>query len=114
MTEHTMPMLTDSDREELIKQANHLMISSPFHAVAQISLAALTAEKYGYVHNVSQLSEGKVFKEENRHYGKCVYTAPPVPALKLPEEADESNLPFAAMSWNACIAEVKRLNGVTE
>lgn len=38
------------------------------------------------------------------------YTAPPAPVLRLPDEADTSHLPFAAMAWNACLAEVKRLN----
>lgn len=38
----------------------------------------------------------------------------PVPALKLPNEASEEDIPFAFAVWNACLDEVKRLNGVTQ
>lgn len=54
----------------------------------------------------------EIHDEEAREGGtvRTLYAAPPAPVLRLPEEADTSNLPFAAMGWNACLAEVKRLN----
>ncbi|MBZ6385093.1 hypothetical protein [Pantoea piersonii] len=81
--------------------------------VMKIALAALTAEPVGYIHNfLGPDQSGSIFAEENRHYGRAVYTAPPAPALRLPDSislsGDMDEVYVAA--WNDCISEVKRLN----
>lgn len=44
-----------------------------------------------------------------------LYTAPPVPVIKLPDEKDVHPLYECAyqQGWNKCLAEIKRLNGIS-
>lgn len=75
---------------------------------------AMTEERRQELAEVAR-NEIKVW-DDGGHYKELLkialaaLAAPPAPVLRLPEEADTSNLPFAAMGWNACLAEVKRLN----
>lgn len=53
--------------------------------MARVALASLEAEPVGYIHNMvnpKDVGVGRLFAEENRHYARAIYTAPPVPELK--------------------------------
>ena len=125
-----MMQLTEEQRKALIDEAEHMLTRydkrSMNYKVIQISLAALTAERCGSLIQAVNPQTGSVtisyrargiasidpteVSEWEMQEIEHLYTAPPVAALRLPDEADGSNLPFAAMGWNACLAEVKRLN----
>jgi len=67
--------------------------------LAEITLAALTAEPVGFIHPFTPFTFGKssgaIFKEETRHYYKPVYETPPapvVPAQSVYHDADCDSL----------------------
>lgn len=126
---NAMPLLTDELRKELIAEIDYnrknCFLSSKTEILMQIGLAALTAEPVEHLtwHQGCRAPDDcedytVVAAEGDKSCDGSdafpVYMAPPATEIKLPAEADGSNLPFAAMSWNACLAEVKRLNGVTK
>lgn len=123
---NTMPMLTDSERLGHIERCEkHIKWMKEFafnryndHEaiqqeidIYQIALAALTAEAE------LEVSDGDVL-DGLFPAGTLFFTAPPVPALKLPDEMTHSYHDKYAQAtcliWNNCLAEVKRLNGVTK
>ena len=126
-----MKKFTEAERAALIeyssraiKQAEENRDEIPFGlseeeemetSLFELALAALTAEPVGYIHNFlnPEKSTG-IFANENRHYGRAVYTAPPVAALVLPSElepASEADCDeLFCDGYNACLDEVKRLN----
>lgn len=115
-------------------------INAQYRLPFQIALAALTAETFAY--GISDPDGGAYFSEccidsdgavisdevcalndgetdvPDGYKVVRLYTAPPVPALKLPDEADSSDgndvTAWVDEGWNNCLAEVKRLNGVTD
>lgn len=120
-----MMQLTEEQRAGLIALAENIISYSNeqpgLRELARIALAALAAEPVGYIHNFLPPDQsGGIFAEENRHYGRAVYTAPPVAALRLPDEKS-TDIAYAYYpltkarheGWNACLAEVKRLNATT-
>ncbi|MBD8181655.1 hypothetical protein IFU25_08060 [Pantoea agglomerans] len=126
---YDMPAITESQRETLIayciSRIEHSAEYSRAALALRIALAALTARPVEHLtwHQGCRApddcedytvvaAEGDKSCDGSEAFP--VYMAPPVTEIKLPAEADGSNLPFAAMSWNACLAEVKRLNGVTK
>lgn len=132
MTEkHIMPALTDEDRADLHSFLTDSKIFVYTEAIRleklrdKIALAALAAEPVAWRHDNGPF--GKVATcsikaaDSWRDIGFSVtplYTAPSVPALKMPDELPE-NIPFAvhrieAKTWNRCLAEVKRMNGVKQ
>ena len=99
----------------------------------QVALAALTAElfAYSYLYAAYETCDGftgwshKFSLEHPPEWmletGKVkslrkLYTAPPAPVLRFPDEKHYKESPHGesslwAMGWNECLAEVKRLNG---
>lgn len=89
----------------------------------EIALAALTAEPDHYVfhHPAGKLLNHLASDEcKGQEHVVAGYTAPPAPVLRLPgevscegldpQEADEARNLGQCEGWNACLAEVKRLN----
>lgn len=118
---YEMPAVTEEQRQELIELceavlAGHVQYGGDSNEedIYKIALAALTAEKRLTVSVVQKNERLKGFNFEGYDSLPAgeheFYTAPPAPVFRLPDEADTSHLPFAAMAWNACLAEVKRLN----
>lgn len=126
---YEMPALNDEQRNIQIERCRAIIDMAARKIIneydeadvinAQIALAALTVEPNAY-------------KWEGKKTGKTcfdgikplavtsypLYTAPPVPVLKLPGITELINiseyLPAVrdVTLWDACISEVKRLNGV--
>lgn len=131
---NTMPMLTDSEREGLIEVArNELKYwddGGHYKELVKIALAALTAKPVGTIRiemdwnshrNVATLDMRADLVVADMANGDSLYTAPPVPALNLPDEVIESDSPVwyradNATSWangfNAALDKIKALNGV--
>lgn len=124
-----MPALTDEQRKELIEFAqnefHYWNDGGPYQQLIQIALASLEAnpEELPSIFDSFKaetdwqkgfLAGQKEYLDDLAEIGP-LYSAPPVPALKLPAEIklhgdmDE----VAVYHWNAAIAEVKKLNGVT-
>lgn len=83
----------------------------------EIALASLTANEVGYV-AAGETSIPSVEYCAPVVAGDCLYTDPPVPVIKLPDEI----LPMGQDSeydsgheegWSDCLAEIKRLNGLS-
>lgn len=84
----------------------------------QIALAALTTEPVAYRWEGKQT--GRICYDGIRPigvFGQPLYAAPPVAPLRLPSEkstdVDYSYYPLTKArheGWNACLAEIKRLN----
>ncbi|MDH2121919.1 hypothetical protein N5J75_01675 [Pantoea brenneri] len=124
---YEMPVVTESQKETLIAYCiSRIEQSAEYSRVGlalRVALAALTAEPIEHLtwHEGCRAPDDcEIYTAVAKKGGMSddgsdafpVYMVPPVPEIKLPAEADSSNLPFAAMSWNACLDEVKRLNGV--
>lgn len=126
---NTMPMLTDKQREEAITRCEYLLTAltpgGTDYLTVQIALASLTAEPFAWHHG--DITEDYLSNLSSVKTGSNVmplYTAPPVPAMKLPEKVScdgfnpkewgEARNLGQCEGWNACIYESKRLNGVTE
>ncbi len=121
---NNLPAMTEERRQELIELCEEVLAchvqyggDSNEEDIYKIALAALTAEPNAWIvhaHGGDQLTDDGdyVANAEGMHNVRAspLFTAPPAPVLRLPDEADTSHLPFAAMAWNACLAEVKRLN----
>jgi hypothetical protein len=137
MTNHTMPVLTDEQREKLQRHLAKVLgrheaftpigeYSECHRLVHEIALALLEDKPKAFlIHEKSRASwlsfqNAKAFNpadvEENEIWQEPLYTSPPVPALKMPDEirlhGDMDEIYVSA--WNACLSETKRLNGVTE
>jgi len=122
---NTMPVLTDEQRQELIDEIDYnrknCFLSSKTELLMQIAEAALTAPAVADVVSWNHPNEERTCSVDLRDFhlqpGK-LYAAPPVPTLKLPDEllwSYHDNISQAECeSWNNCIAETKRLNGVTK
>lgn len=140
---YEMPALTDEMRNDFIEDLQWAIkdlterLSLPHEEtlssaaleyqliVQKIALASLTAEpedglfirgvELSPVKGRRTISQATPMPNGEFHHS-CfeMYTAPPVPAMKLPQYVDSSNIPFAANGWNACIDEFKRLNGVKD
>ena len=90
MSEYSMPVLSEQEREDLIGLA---MIEVKRWKCADgkqymvelmnIALAALTAEPmaFGYEDGLFECG-GKISSTATRHYVNPLYTAPPVPVIK--------------------------------
>ncbi|MDI6637076.1 hypothetical protein [Pantoea dispersa] len=132
---NNLPAMAEEQRQELIELCEAVISSLSQYGehtslecnVYRIALAALTAdtsklaELAAKVRKVREnaadfdgdrrgMWEHQEEQEQLLLEEAVKYTAPAAPVLRLPDEADTSNLPFAAMAWNACLAEVKRLN----
>lgn len=123
---NNFPAITEAQRQELIDWAKGYIDAAERYTannpadrsgkayleLLQIALAAMTAKPVGVAErNIDTSREYyELISDSPDLHRMEVYTAAPVPVLRLPDEADTSNLPFAAMAWNACLAEVKRLN----
>lgn len=106
---------------------NVILPASAAKEMAEAYIASLTAEprfqiqKISYNNkvwiDVSSDNEAIASKSNGYRY-RQLYSAPPVPVIKLPGVADDSSfggLSLAkAYGWNACLAEIKRLNGLAE
>ena len=132
---NTIPVLTEEKRQALIADCKAdialTQVYISFHgktpelrskvARQQIALASLEAQADHWVQNSKfGFSAEKVKPEYDPMEPSWVagYLAPPAPALKLPDElrwSHHDNISQAECeSWNNCIAETKRLSGVTE
>lgn len=139
--DYPMPALTDEQREQLTGRLVYFLgliqnlrnSNSQTEAdeldflIAQISLSAINAgifhegqrcyvnEDDECIHYWVDLSELQ-YERSSASPRRIRYTAPPVPALKLPGEltwSHQDNVTQAeVLAWNSCLAEVKRLNGV--
>lgn len=129
-------MLSEEKRHALIADCKNLTVSSPFHQIAQIALAALQAKPVAwrvtfdqpltddYVSEVAQLWDTEPPLGPYRECSEPLYTASPVQVLQLPDEQilNVPNLMSArdrecyyagkVQGRNDTIAEVKRLNKV--
>lgn len=136
MTEERRQELTQHATEEIRLKTEHIArlekhMPGQFNTsryqmdvlTAKIALAALTAEPvaYTYAEELETLRKGSFADMFTPHEAykadplwMPLFTAPTAPVLRLPDEAETTNLPFAAMGWNACLAEVKRLNNQPE
>lgn len=134
-TKYEMPVLTKKQREEVMAFADFCKGDkgnpSSIHFVCQIALVALTAGPvYQFIANNPD-HDGYIewadcnpdyYSKEPSDRRRILYTAPPVPSLKLPEESDldpgalvaiERRISFMNGARFA-IGEIKRMSGVTE
>ena len=97
MSDYSMPVLSEQERQELIEQTEECItnlsrwvknFSEDRDAkrdlkVYQIALAALTAEPvaFGYEDGLFECG-GKISSTATRHYVNPLYAAPPVPVIK--------------------------------
>lgn len=123
-----MKPITEQERQDLIAYARieisrwvNISDKRYMSDLMEIALASLTAEPVGVI----EKEIGSFYK---RHYDKsrteAVYTYPPVPVIKLPDEmmkqatgwfvnsSGENCATIEGRTWNKCIAEFKRLNGI--
>lgn len=134
---YEMPALTDEQRKALLSRVAEFkerrswssdglesLSDEDSELLMRIALATLTAEPVGYVSNVSReiANDGRMGYISNHMVagleGGYVYAAPPVPALKLPDDVpDLLNLSidqqteFNTGFWYG-VEKVKRLNGI--
>ena len=115
-----MMQFTEEQRNELLAEIDynrkHCFLSSKTELLMRIAEAALTAEPVAQFY---KSEHGNVFNTLNdwnpTEGANHLYPAPPVAALKLPDvlipypSNDVKGLAHNA-GWNACLAEVKRLN----
>ncbi|WP_241622725.1 hypothetical protein [Rosenbergiella australiborealis] len=126
-----MIALTQEKREELISDCK-ILIREVEKAIAkfpddaqlksiltrqELALASLTTA--AVLHAVDSDVEDKIYTalcNEHEVGAYPLYTAPPVPEIKLPPEFNESHDSFNEFrrGWNGAISEVKRTNGLGE
>lgn len=125
-----MKPITEQEKQELIKHCKRVMNeSSPDgleYPMAEIALASLTATPVGWKFTNKTNGVTWVSHEDDRGLGYTdvpVYTAPPVPVVKLPDEISFSgwgggcnynpeDADGVMIGWNNCLAEIKRLNNI--
>lgn len=135
-----MIALTQEKREEKIKRLNKIASwADSYGANHNVMIPALEAKEMAEAYIASITSE-PIYQEKRffescgefiefwADVNKCTYdyihesqrrilfTAPPVPEIKLPEKLSQyESLPLAGEdAWNECIDEIKRLNGLGE
>ena len=131
-----MKPITEQRRQDLIEFINLRMPlakdDSNMRQVYEIALSSLNAVLVGKVNRgeVSDDNEYPHAKVECVHphadwnnfkNGFALYTAPPVPVMKLPEKKDSEHVYHGAIGafnagksagYNECIADIEQLNGV--
>lgn len=126
-----MKPITEQERQSLIEYGtlfNTTGTRGKMNRLVEIALASLTADSVMQVIYNNPHEEGYVewvdcneeyFKGVPNNCKRIVYTAPPVPVVKMPgviknnkvNESDEYYLGIQS-GWNECLEEIRLLNGI--